>query len=323
MPTPRPGPMPFTPAAIMADSKLFQDYRRAFALACGLVPELRHPDSSTWNAWSANRVKPSGARLAGGRRSCAARLFFRQRPANAVQPAAPAPECHAERGETVVPVRNGHRVIALLQLGQAPLRAPARDEMGRVLRLTGLATGLAEAEQAETALRQARDISPAQYASLVQLLEIFSRQLADWFAQHAPAGRAPEPPALLRAKEWIEAHYHEPLTLTEVAKVAQMSPSHFCRSFHGATGLKFREFLSRTRLTRARQLLADPRNAVAETALAAGFQSLSQFNRTFRQLAGQSPSEYRAASVQAAPRQAKERLMAGVNRAAGAGPHPA
>lgn len=108
-------------------------------------------------------------------------------------------------------------------------------------------------------------------------------------------GPMPFTPAMLRAKEWIEAHYHEPLTLTEVAKVAQISPSHFCRSFYCATGLKFREFLSRTRLTHVRQLLADPHNAIAKSALAVGFQSISQFNRTFHRQVGQSPSEYRAA----------------------------
>ena len=97
------------------------------------------------------------------------------------------------------------------------------------------------------------------------------------------------------AKEWIEAQYHDPLTLTKIATVARMTPSHFRRIFRRSTGITFRLILSRMRIPQVCKLLADHRNPVAESALAVGFQSISQFNRTFLLQVGQSPSEYRAA----------------------------
>jgi len=277
----------------MAGSTLFRDYQRAFEAATGLLPELRNPQSSFW-AESADACPDSSCvRLGLGRRSCAACLSFQQKLAVAAEHSALTRECHAGFCETVVPVRTGNRVIALLHIGQVRLRTPTDNDVQRVVRL--LSRPLPDtAEQVKAALWQTRYIDPARYASLVQLLEIFSRQLSEWYVLHVSTERPPEPGAMLRAKEWIEAHYHEPLTLAKVATVAQMSSSHFCRSFHCTTGLKFREFLGRTRIARVRQLLADPHNAIAESALAVGFQSISQFNRTFHKLVGQSPSEYRA-----------------------------
>ena len=281
----------------MAGSKLFRDYQRAFEAATGLMLELRDPQSSFW-AESADACSDSSCvRLGLGRRSCAACLSFQQKLAVAAEHLALTRECHAGFSETVVPVRTGNRVIALLHIGQVRLRAPTDNDVQRVVRLSSRPVTETAAGQMKAALWQTRYIDPARYASFVQLLEIFSRQFSDWYVLNAPTKRPTEPGAILRAREWIGAHYHEPLTLTKMAQVAQMSSSHFCRSFHCTTGLKFREFLSRTRIARVRQLLADPHNAIAESALAVGFQSISQFNRTFHQLVGQSPSEYRAAVV--------------------------
>jgi len=281
----------------MADSKLFRDYQHAFEAATGLLPELRDPPSGFGTVSADLCPKSSCARLGLGRRSRAACLSFQQKLAVAAEPSALTRECHAGFCETAVPVRSGNRVIALLHIGQVRLRAPTDNDVQRVVRLMSRPLPDTAAEEVKAALWQTRYIDPTRYASYVQLLEIFSRQLTEWYALHAPTEWPTEPGAILRAWEWIGTHYHEPLTLAKVATVAQMSPSYFCRSFHDTTGLKYREFLSRTRITRVRQLLADPHNAIADSALAVGFQSISQFNRTFLKLVGQSPSEYRAAMV--------------------------
>ena len=281
----------------MADSKLFQDYQRAFAAATGLVPELRNPDLSRLEDGSADRVNPACARLGLGGGACAVCRFFDQELASAAQRLPKTRECPAGLCETVVPVRNGNRVIALLQIGQVRSRATTRDDVERVMQLTCRSTDEISAERVQEALCQVRYVSAALYASYVQLLEIFSRQLAEWFAQHAPTERPREPLAILRAREWIETHYHEPICLADMAEVTQMSSWHFCRSFHFSTGTPFRAFLARTRVTHAMRLLADPQNAIGEVALAVGFRSISQFNRTFRQLKGQSAGAFRPAST--------------------------
>ena len=279
----------------MAGSKLFQDYQRAFATANGISLELRNVDSSPW-AQSVGRCGDSHCvRLGLGRNKCAACRFFQQRLAGMAQQSALSCECFAGLCETAVPVRTGNHVIALLWIAQIRLKAPMPEDGERILQLTCSKKSVSSTAQIRTELWQFRYISPEKYASLVQLLEIFSRQLTEWYVLHARSERPLEPEAILRAKEWIEAHYHEPLTLTKVATVAQLTPSHFCRIFHRFTGVTFRLFLSRTRIAQVCKLLGDQRNSVAQSASAVGFQSISQFNRTFLQQIGQSPSDYRAA----------------------------
>lgn len=187
------------------------------------------------------------------------------------------------------------------RIGRFRFRAPTDNDVQRMVELASRPLPDAATGQIRAAQWQIRCIDSARYDSFVQLLNYFSRQLSDWYVLKAPTKRPTELDAILRAREWIEAHYHEPLTLAKAAKVAQMSPTHFCRKFHGTTGVRFREFLTRMRIARVRQLLADPHNAIAESALAAGFQSVSQFNRIFHKLVGQSPSEYRAAFLARRP----------------------
>jgi len=295
----------------MADSKLFQDYQRVFAAATGLLPELRNPDFSRLEDGLADRVNPACARLGLGGRSCMVCQLFNQELAIAAKRCPQTRECPAGLCETIVPVRNGSRVIALLQIGQVRLRAPTREDAERVLQMTWSATGGIASEQVLEGLWQIRAMSAAHYASVVQLLEIFSRQLAEWFAQHAPTARPREPLAVLRAREWIETHYHEPISLADMAEVTQMSTWHFCRSFHVFTGTPFRAFLARTRVTQAMRLLADPQNPFGEVALTVGFRSISQFNRTFRKLTGQSAEEFRPSATTRRREAAGKRVIDG------------
>jgi AraC-like DNA-binding protein len=63
--------------------------------------------------------------------------------------------------------------------------------------------------------------------------------------------------------------------------------------FKRTTGLTFTNFLSRVRIESSKNLLSNPQLRVSEIAYAAGFQSLTHFNRVFQTMVGQSPTEYR------------------------------
>ena len=89
-------------------------------------------------------------------------------------------------------------------------------------------------------------------------------------------------------------HSGDELSLGAVARIVNMSASYFSETFKQATGMNFVEYVSRTRVEKARNLLLNPNRRVSEVAFEVGFQSLSQFNRAFRKVAGQSPREYRA-----------------------------
>ncbi len=97
-----------------------------------------------------------------------------------------------------------------------------------------------------------------------------------------------------KARRYIEEHQAEKISLPDVAAAAGASVFHFCKVFHKSTGLTFTDFLARVRAETARGQLLNPNRRISEIAYDVGFQSLTQFNRTFRRIYGQSPSQFRA-----------------------------
>jgi AraC-like DNA-binding protein len=98
-----------------------------------------------------------------------------------------------------------------------------------------------------------------------------------------------------RARQYIAEHKSEPLSLAGVARAAGASIFYFCKLFRKTTGLKFTDYLARVRLEDARVRLQNPSLRISEIAFEVGFQSLTQFNRTFQRVFGQSPTDYRSA----------------------------
>jgi AraC-like DNA-binding protein len=97
-----------------------------------------------------------------------------------------------------------------------------------------------------------------------------------------------------KAREFIEEHSGEELSLRRMAKAVNIHPNYLSERFKQITDMKFVEYVASTRFQRARGLLhRDVR--ISKIAFAAGFQSLSQFNRIFRRLSGKSPTQFRGA----------------------------
>jgi YesN/AraC family two-component response regulator len=63
--------------------------------------------------------------------------------------------------------------------------------------------------------------------------------------------------------------------------------------FKKATGLTFTDYLGRVRVEKAKNLLLNPHLRVSEIAYTVGFQSLTHFNRIFRKVAGEAPTDFR------------------------------
>jgi YesN/AraC family two-component response regulator len=132
-----------------------------------------------------------------------------------------------------------------------------------------------------------------QFVSATRLLSIFADHLAMKSNQIAVHQANAEPIAVVRAKTHIREHLHEYLTLTDVAAAAHTSTFYICKLFKRHTGLNFTEYVSRLRIERANELLANPNMRVSEIAYEVGFQSLTHFNRVFRKVIGEAPTTYR------------------------------
>jgi AraC-like DNA-binding protein len=107
-----------------------------------------------------------------------------------------------------------------------------------------------------------------------------------------------EPVAIWKARKYIEEHAGEELSLTKVAKVVNVNANHLSENFKQVTGINFVEYVARARFNTACDLLRNRNLRISEIAFAAGFQSLSQFNRVFKRFSGKSPTQYRATKRQ-------------------------
>lgn len=100
---------------------------------------------------------------------------------------------------------------------------------------------------------------------------------------------------LNRVKEFVEAGLDQPLSLEDLATIAELSPFHFSRVFKLATGETPYQFVCSRRLAKAQKLLAEGTMGLAELALACGFASQSHFTAAFSKSFGTSPGRYRRA----------------------------
>ena len=113
-----------------------------------------------------------------------------------------------------------------------------------------------------------------------------------------PAVGAPETETaplgfMAAAMEYIHNHIESDLTLDGICRAAHVSKYHFCRKFKQITGITVMDYILKTRLLSAKQLLAKTKRSVSEISEDCGFSSISYFCRIFREKEGRSPLEYR------------------------------
>ena len=202
--------------------------------------------------------------------------------------------CFAGLSESVVPVRLGQKVIGYLQTGQVMLQPP--DDKSFAAAMAGLAKwrAVADTEELRTAYFETRVLTRARYGAVLRLLASFAQHLSLVANEVMVRQTAAEPAAVGRARIFIADHLGEELTLEQVARAACTSPFYFCKIFKAATGVTFTDYVARLRVEAAKRLLVNPQTRISEAAYTSGFQSLSQFNRVFRRVEGQSPTDYRA-----------------------------
>ena len=105
-----------------------------------------------------------------------------------------------------------------------------------------------------------------------------------------------EPVEIWRTRLFIRDHLDEKLSLSRLAQAAKISPNYLSEKFKEVTGENVVRYISRARVEEAQRLLENGNRRISEIAFSVGFQSLSQFNRSFKKNVGISPSRYRAGS---------------------------
>lgn len=131
----------------------------------------------------------------------------------------------------------------------------------------------------------------------VRLFDRAEEALAEGFR---PCKRCKPADARLPDEEWsgriaalIDRHFGETLTLRTLAERCHGSPYHLQRTFKRTMGMTPAEYVQRTRMARARTLLAGTDKPVADIAAEVGLSSVSYFISLFRQSTGLTPAQYR------------------------------
>jgi len=98
---------------------------------------------------------------------------------------------------------------------------------------------------------------------------------------------------LCRARDQLRGVHDRPLTISEVAQSARMSPFQFIRQFSALFGDTPHQFRIQARIDRAKLLLALDHHSVTDVCMEVGCSSLGSFSDLFARRVGMAPSEFR------------------------------
>jgi len=100
-----------------------------------------------------------------------------------------------------------------------------------------------------------------------------------------------------KAKDYIQAHLGESITIKLIAQQVYMSPTYFSVYFKEQTGETILDYITKTRLKKATELLETTDLKIYDIAVQLGYQDTKYFSRLFRQWYGYTPSQYREAHL--------------------------
>jgi AraC-like DNA-binding protein/ligand-binding sensor protein len=274
-------------------SEIYQEYERAFREMTGLPLGLCSVDTFNLPHRGDPNENPFCSLMAKTNRSCAACLQMQRKIEDRAKLEPKTLKCFAGLCDSAVPVRVGENLIAFLRTGQILMHRPNRTEFAKTSRILLKWGAEVDLKRLEEAYFQTRVLSTKQYESVLRLLTVFSQHLSSLSNQLMIAEGATESPVVRHAREYIVEHHAQEISLGDAARSVNMSTFYFCKTFKMATGMTFTDFLARVRVEKVKNMMLNPHKRISEAAFESGFQSLSQFNRVFRRLAGESPSAYR------------------------------
>lgn len=275
-------------------TRLFAKYERSFTAASGLPLKIRPIGTFRMPATGHARENPFCALVATSRKGCLACLLAQSELEAGAKKRAYSLKCYAGLYDTLIPIRIGNRLVAYLQTGQVALGGLESSDFDRAHSELILKNIDLDASEARRSYFRSVTLEKDAYQGFVKMLEIFAESLgaAANTLQIAKAERATNP-AAQKAISYIRRNYGRSISLTEIAKVSGASPRHFSKVFKEATGLTFIDYLTRERVEKAKTRVRESADRISEIAFICGFESIAQFNRAFKRIAGESPSAYR------------------------------
>ncbi|HZI33697.1 MAG TPA: helix-turn-helix domain-containing protein [Candidatus Binatia bacterium] len=278
----------------LTNSRTYRDYERAFSDMTGLPIALQPVETWQLSHHGKRHENPFCSLISGKSRACATCLQMQELLCQRAAEQAGTMTCPSGLCETAVPVRMSDRLVGYLRIGQVFRKKPTEAQFNKVVELCKKWGLDVNREQLRKAYFSGKVVSAKEHDSAIKLLTIFSQHLAMLSNQVFIQRENAEPPVITKARAYIQEHQTEEISLGQVAKAVNMSSYYFCKMFKKVTGINFTDYVARVRIEKSKNLLLNPNLRVSEIAFEVGFQSLTHFNRVFKKILGQSPTEYRA-----------------------------
>lgn len=278
---------------VLSKSKIYQDYQRAYTTATGMPLSLRPLEAFDLAHRKAEKENPFCALMANSNRPCAACLQMQHHLETEMGMKPKTLRCFAGMCDSATPIRVGNRLIAFLQTGQVLLHQPSEETFTPVARKLIEWSSSVDLKKYEEAYFQTKVLDKEKYEAFVQLLATFADHLAGISNNILVKEQQTEPEIITRARTYIKENFDQQISLKDAAEAVNTSAFYFCKMFKKATGLTFTEYLTRLRIEKAKNLLMNPNQRISEVAFEVGFDSLSQFNRSFKRITGSTPSQFR------------------------------
>jgi AraC-like DNA-binding protein len=93
--------------------------------------------------------------------------------------------------------------------------------------------------------------------------------------------------------EYVLKHFRQKISLEELAELLHMTPTSFSRYFSMKNNKPFSRFVSEIRIKHACKLLTETENTIEQVCYESGFNTLSNFNKQFREIMLKKPSQYK------------------------------
>ncbi len=199
-------------------------------------------------------------------------------------------------GESLIRALHPDVVLSDIRLpGQSGLQMIERAAPRSAIILTGYG----EFELAQQAIRLGVYdylMKPADHEDLLAAVRKLCRKLDE------QAGPAPQEPSVQQhtvrqAMDYIDGHYHEDISIYQVASHLQLSESHLSHQFKEFSGYTVLEYLQNRRIREAMKLLRETTLQVSEIYRRCGFLSGSYFSRLFKRYTGVTPRDYRSGNT--------------------------
>src|SRR5437868_4981338 len=229
----------------LSRSQIFKDYERAFSKAMGLPLNIRGRDSWSPSHHGKEDHDSFASILARFNKARSACLKAQTDASREPESTTRTVTWFAGLSESAVPVYAGDHILGFLETGEVMLKSPTKKHFASITRQLRAWGYKADWKQLERAYFRSCVLSSAKYRAMLRLLSIFAQHLSILRSELVVQREKDESANMARARQFIEKHQAEPLSLGRVAQAANISRHYFCKMFKKATGMNFIDYPSR------------------------------------------------------------------------------